>query len=415
MLSMDPFGVFAVILTPTRELAIQISEQICALGAGLSVSVALVIGGVDLIAQRLALSKRPHFIIATPGRLRHHFESADPPSVSKVRYLVLDEADRLLSLGFSEELEAMLSKLSPKRSTLLFSATLTSTLEDLEKLAMQNAVRFDLTKGHKMPVTAKQYYLLMPARVKLCFLVALLRKLMKLPDGGEEQQPVGKRSDQAAKSRKALVSSKGKSSREAPPSSFSSQSQSQQQSQQQSLIILFVQSCHKCHEISLTLQSMGIECAALHSVLSQSSRMQSLQRFKSLAVRVLVATDVASRGLDIPAVDTVINFDLPRVAADYVHRVGRTARIGRAGDAISFVTQHDIAVLHAIEQRVDTKMAQYEGVQNEDIVPLLKPLSKAMQLVQMQLLSSGVLEREALVKKRKRRQREQQQQREQHE
>lgn len=395
LLSMDPYGIFAIVLTPTRELAIQISEQISALGAALSVSVGLAIGGVDVIAQRLVLSRRPHFVIATPGRLRHHLDCADPPNLSKCRFLVLDEADRLLSMGFADELSAILPHLNPKRSTLLFSATFTDSLEEVEKMAMVDAARFDLTKSRKIPLTARQRYLLVPAKVKLCFLVALLRKILHKVEAttiSSSNSTVGKKGSKE-KDRKDRKRTRPVSD----PDSSSSHGQS-------SLIIVFVQSCHRCHEISLILQAMELDCVALHSMLSQTQRMQSLQKFKNQLSRVLVATDVASRGLDIPAVDHVINLDMPRTPADYVHRVGRTARIGRVGAAVSFVTQHDIDLLHAIEAHTGSQLEKCEDVDHDDILPLLNPLSKAMQLVQQELLSSGILEKEALIKKRKHKQ-----------
>jgi ATP-dependent RNA helicase DDX49/DBP8 len=146
-LSEDPYGIFGIILTPTRELAVQIQEQVIALGAPISVRTCLVIGGLGIIDQGIALSRRPHLIIATPGRLRHHLESADPPDISRARFLVLDEADRLLSVGFESELLSILNRMThPRRQTLLFSATLTTSLEQLEDIASLNGtLRFDLT------------------------------------------------------------------------------------------------------------------------------------------------------------------------------------------------------------------------------------------------------------------------------
>eukprot|EP01039_Chlorochromonas_danica_P000483 gene483-522_t len=386
LLSMDPYGIFAVVLTPTRELAIQISEQVTALGASLPVSVGLAIGGMDLIDQRLQLSRRPHFLVATPGRLKHHLESADPPKLSKCQFLVLDEADRLLSLGFAEELEAILATLGPRRRTLLFSATFSSSLEELERIALRNAVRFDLTKERKVPLTADQRYLFIPAKVKLCFLAAVLRRFLH-PENSLASE----------KGKEKVVKKKGKRPREVQGEEVPEE--------KKSLCIVFVQSCQRCLEISLTLQAMDIECVALHSMLTQPQRLRSLQSFKCHTQRILVATDVASRGLDIPAVDLVINFDMPRSPADYVHRVGRTARIGREGSAVSFITQHDITLLHAVEAHLGSQLQKYEEVTNDDILPLLNPMSKAMQEAQQEILSSGLLERQEEIRSRKRKQR----------
>lgn len=392
ILSQDPYGIFALVLTPTRELAIQIAEQIAALGASLSVTVCLAIGGLNIIEQGIQLAKRPHFVIATPGRLRHHLESAQPPNIAKAQFLVLDEADRLLSLGFSTELEIIISKMGPKRRTLLFSATLTSTLEDLEKLALKEALRFDLTSQRRIPSTLVQQYLFMPSKVKICFLVAVLNKFIDLNQKENED------SDEEDKKKKKKM--KGKKDKKGIPEVGST-------SKLQSSIIIFVESCHKCHEISEVLKALDIECVALHSMLPQSSRLASLGKFKSMSEKILVATDVASRGLDIPTVDLVINFDLPRVCSDYVHRVGRTARAGRGGQSISFVTQYDIELLHGVEEHIGTKMDLYPTVKNDDIVQLLNPISKAMQTVKLNILSSDFMEKEALFKKRKKKQRKQ--------
>jgi ATP-dependent RNA helicase DDX49/DBP8 len=177
-LSQDPYGVFGVVIVPTRELAIQIKEQISALGAPIGVRVALVIGGMGIIDQSIALSKKPHFICATPGRLRHHLEGADPPNLSRCKYLVLDEADRLLSTGFNSELKVILSNMSRQRQTLIFSATLTESLEELEKLASSSTLRYDLSKKQNVPTNLLQQYLLMPPHVKMCYLVGILKTLV---------------------------------------------------------------------------------------------------------------------------------------------------------------------------------------------------------------------------------------------
>ncbi len=177
-LSADPFGIFAIILTPTRELAIQISEQVAAFGAAIGVRQALIIGGVEMTEQSKQLAKLPHIIIATPGRMRHHLEGSDPPNISRAQYIVLDEADRLLCAGFSTELKVILSRMKPTRKTLLFSATLTSSLEELETLAMTDTLRFDLTLQQKVPSRLRQEYLFMPAQVKLCYLLAVIRGIL---------------------------------------------------------------------------------------------------------------------------------------------------------------------------------------------------------------------------------------------
>eukprot|EP00598_Pedospumella_elongata_P001854 CAMPEP_0184973432 /NCGR_PEP_ID=MMETSP1098-20130426/5217_1 /TAXON_ID=89044 /ORGANISM="Spumella elongata, Strain CCAP 955/1" /LENGTH=521 /DNA_ID=CAMNT_0027495887 /DNA_START=44 /DNA_END=1609 /DNA_ORIENTATION=+ len=402
-LSEDPYGVYALILTPTRELAMQISEQVRAFGSSFGVRVVLIIGGVNLIEQSLLLSKRPHIVIATPGRMRHHLESAQPPDISKAQYLVLDEADRLISGGFASELSIILSKMSPKRKTLLFSATLTDSLAELEQFALSNALRFDLTKDRKMPTQLVQNYLFMSAKIKTCFLVAALHKLDLAPSVTADIFNKGKSGENGSKKRK-----KGA---DKPTSSSSSsltidalngtEPAARDENMPRSAII-FVGTCQRCQEISEILKQLGVDCAPLHSLMNQTLRFASLNQFKSHTTRILVATDVASRGLDIPEVDLVLNFDLPKISSDYVHRVGRTARAGRRGRSLSFITQYDVELVHAIEAFTGCKMTASEEVQEAEIVPLLNPVSKAMRLSQMKLLDSGFEDKVSTVKKRKR-------------
>ncbi|PKA49352.1 DEAD-box ATP-dependent RNA helicase 36 [Apostasia shenzhenica] len=233
-----PYGVFALVLTPTRELACQLAEQFRALGSSLHVRCTLIVGGMDMIRQARALVQRPHIVVATPGRIKALL-SEDPDIaavVSKTKFLVLDEADRVLDVGFEEELRVIFKCLPKSRQTLLFSATMTNELQALLEISANRS----------------------------------------------------------------------------------------------------------CHLLSLLLEELDQPAVALHSLKSQSLRLSALSKFKSGRVPVLLATDVASRGLDIPTVDLVINYDIPRYPRDYVHRVGRTARAGRGGLAVSFITEAGI-------------------------------------------------------------------------
>ena len=389
-LSQDPYGIFAIVLTPTRELAIQISEQFSALGAAVTVRIALIIGGQNMMEQGSALSRRPHIVIATPGRLRHHLESADPPNLSKALYIVLDEADRLLATGFSSELQVILSKMHPQRKTLLFSATLTSSLTELEKLAGKDTLKFDLTTDQLIPETLTQQYLFMPTQVKMCYLVAVLRNIINKAE--EDSPDVENHDNKRSKGKK----SKGKS--------VSSTLQSKLLT---SSIMIFVGTCRRCQEISEILLELGIDCVALHSMMPQGQRESSLAKFKSHFNRIIVSTDVAGRGLDIPSVDLVINMDLPKIVTDYVHRVGRTARAGRSGRALSMVTQYDVALVHAVEEHTGQKLELSTEISEDEVVELLNPVSKAMRLAQLKLLEAGFEEQAEIFTKRRRKQRRQ--------
>lgn len=308
----DPIGTFALILTPTRELALQITEQFTALGSPQNLKTCLLIGGTDMRAQALALGARPHIVVATPGRLADHIQSSGEDticSLRRVRVVVLDEADRMLSDTFAADLQTCLSAVpaAGARQTLLFTATMTPTVRALKprpdafvcELGMQQIA---------VPTALLQRFLLLVPYTREAYLHTLL----------------------------STPGNEGKS------------------------VIVFANRTATADLLARVLRLLGHRVTALHSALPQRERIDSLGRFRAEAARVLVATDVASRGLDIPVVEMVVNFDVPRDPDDYVHRVGRTARAGKKGEAVTFVTQHDILLVEAIEARTGTKMERYE-------------------------------------------------------
>lgn len=371
-LSRDPYGIFAVVLTPTRELAAQISEQFGALGAPMGLRHAVIIGGVDSLKQSVDISKRPHVLVATPGRLRDHLQGPSPPDLSKIKYLVLDEADRLLSMGFKSEIRVLMEAVPTKRQTLLFSATMTDNIRQLEALAMDGPVKYDLTKIATVPATLKQQYLFMPSQMKACYLVELLRKVVD------------------AKLLTGARSKKEESDEEDSGDSNGAQS-----------VMIFVGSCVRCQQLCETLLQLGIDSVCLHSLMSQKRRMAALGKFKSTVTRIMVATDVCSRGLDIPDVNLVVNFDMPRVATDYVHRVGRSARAGRRGRAVSLVSQYDVELVHNVEEYVGTKLEECQDVLEKDVLRLLNPVAKASRAAKMRLMELGFDEKVEVAKRRK--------------
>jgi ATP-dependent RNA helicase DDX49/DBP8 len=340
--------------------------------------------------QSLQLAKRPHVVIATPGRLRHHLEEGggDPPNLSRSAYLVLDEADRLLSTGFSSELKVILSHMSSKkRRTLLFSATLTSSLSELETLAMKDTLRFDLTSEQRIPAQLVQQYVFIPAQVKLSFLAAVLQKILKknLKKKGDNEDEGGEGGEESwTMMKKSTNKNKRKKNNHEPAEDDAAAAKNSSSS-----IIIFVGSCRRCQEVAEILNELGIDCVALHSMMTQLRRMAALGKFKSQVSRILIATDVASRGLDIPAVDVVINLDLPKVAIDYVHRIGRTARAGRVGRALSMVTQYDTQLVLSIEAFTGVKLELSDDVTETDVVPLLNVVAKAQRVSQMRLQQIG--------------------------
>lgn len=342
-LAQDPYGIFALVVTPTRELAYQLAEQFRALGSCLHLRCAVVVGGMDMLTQAKTLMGRPHVVIATPGRVKVLLEeNPDIPAVfSRTKFLVLDEADRVLDVGFEEELRAVFQCLPKQRQTLLFSATMTSNLEMLLELSANKAYFYEAYEGFKTVDTLKQQYVFIPKNVKEVYLVHLLSKM----------EDMGIRS-----------------------------------------AMIFVSTCRTCHLLSLLLEELDQEAAALHSFKSQSLRLSAVHRFKSGQASVLVATDVASRGLDIPTVDLVINYDIPRYPRDYVHRVGRTARAGRGGLAVSFVTENDVDLIHEIEAVIGKQLEEFE-CKEKDVLSDITRIYKAKRVATMKMMDDGFEEK----------------------
>ncbi|RLN82186.1 hypothetical protein BBJ28_00012215 [Nothophytophthora sp. Chile5] len=377
-LSKDPYGPYALVLTPTRELAFQIADQFNAFGSSMAVRCAVVVGGVDMLKQALTLQQRPHVIVATPGRFRDHLLRTNPPNISLVKYVVLDEADRLLDVSFAKDLSFIFDKLPAKRQTLLFSATMTANLDRLEQTALaDDAFRFDATPSVKTVATLKQFYLFIPAQVKMTYLMFLMSLLDPSDEDAEEEQS----------SRKTSKSGSRKGKREQDVEQLLAAASSKRQLQS---MMIFVSTCKMCELVGEIGNELGTKCVTLHSMMTQNRRLAALGKFKSGVSHILVSTDVASRGLDIPEVDIVLNFDLPRDADDYIHRVGRTARAGRNGQAISLVTQHDIELLQNIEAKVGKKMADFEPqAQEKDVLKLLNDVTTASRVAKMRLTERG--------------------------
>ncbi|KAF3666834.1 DEAD-box ATP-dependent RNA helicase 36 [Capsicum annuum] len=342
-LAEDPYGVSCLVVTPTRELAFQLAEQFRALGSCLNLRCAVVVGGMDMINQTKSLMQRPHVVIATPGRIKVLIEQNPdlPPVFSRTKFLVLDEADRVLDVGFEEELKAIFQCLPKNRQTLLFSATMTSNLKTLLELSANKAYFYEAYEGFKTVESLKQQYIFIPKNVKDVYLQYILSKI----------KDIGVRS-----------------------------------------AIIFVSTCRICQLLGLLLEELEIDAASLHSYKSQSLRLSSLHKFKSGQVPILVATDVASRGLDIPTVDLVINYDIPRYPQDYVHRVGRTARAGRGGLAVSFVTQNDVNLIHEIEAVLGKQLEKFECKENEVLDNITK-VYKAKRVASMKMMDDGFEEK----------------------
>jgi len=286
-----------LILEPTRELGYQVSQMLQALDARARDGLILCLGGHDQDAQHKRLAGEWHTVIATPGRLLDHLDKS-PALLRSLRFLVLDEFDRLIDMGFEEQVGGILAKIPKKRQTLLFSAT--GADDALERLPLGALQRHRVAAGKSAPLT-ERFYCLKSNRTKNDLLLTALR---------EEQVAGGQ----------ALV---------------------------------FVGNREKVNHLNGLLRLRGVPSGALHGDRLQSERAVTYQGFKEGKIRVLVATDLAARGLDIPAVDLVVNFDLPRNYREYVHRSGRTARRTRPGTCLSFAGPDDYLALRNIRKEFD--------------------------------------------------------------
>ncbi|WP_207421283.1 DEAD/DEAH box helicase [Desertivirga brevis] len=293
----------ALILAPTRELAQQIDQQVEGLAYFSGVSSVPIFGGGDGIVyeqQRRAIQNKVNILIATPGRLIQHLNSGIL-NLKSLKYLVLDEADRMLDMGFYDDIRKIINHLPKKRQTLLFSATMPPRIRSLAKTTLINPQQINLAPSQ--------------------------------PAAGIEQQ-IFKVTDVQKVPLIQLLLKKG---------SFAS-------------IIIFASTKEKVKDLHRALKSMGIQAKAFHSDLEQNEREEILREFRNQTLRVLIGTDVLSRGIDVEGIDLVINFDAPSDPEDYIHRIGRTARAEATGTAITLVNEKDQRKLLSIERIIGKEL-----------------------------------------------------------
>ncbi|MES2474350.1 MAG: DEAD/DEAH box helicase [Verrucomicrobiota bacterium] len=299
-----PHPIRALILAPTRELAIQIMDNIRSYGDGLPLRVAALFGGVEEVAQISALQRGVDIVVATPGRLMDLTEK-NRVDFSQLKVLVLDEADRMLHMGFLPDIETIVEGLPRRRQTLMFSATFPKEVDSLARKFMHQAERIQLGKRTATADTVEQHIYEVPAHLK----ELLLQELLGKP--GFDR------------------------------------------------VLVFVRMKDGANRLTAFLQSAGVSVARLHSSRSQEQRIKALEDFRTGKIRVLVATDIVARGIDIDGVTHVVNFDFPVNPEDYVHRIGRTGRAEAHGLAISLVPKGDLNLLGitemAIGRRLDRK------------------------------------------------------------
>ena len=290
-----PHRTRALILTPTRELCVQVEESFRKYGRHSGLSVIPVYGGVGYEPQVKALRAGVDVVVATPGRLLDHLEKQNVV-LDEIEVLVLDEADRMLDMGFAPQINRIVAQLHAYRQTLLFSATMPPEVEALARKYLRKPVVVQVGRRSGAATTVQHFVYPCPKDKKSALLVELLKK-------------------------ESLDS-----------------------------VLVFTRTKHGADRVVRTLEREGIKAGAMHADKTQGQRTKALDDFKTGKLRVLVATDIAQRGLDISGISHVINFDVPQQAEDYVHRIGRTGRAASTGDAYTFMCADEIAMVKSIER-----------------------------------------------------------------
>jgi ATP-dependent RNA helicase RhlE len=283
-----------LVLVPTRELAAQVEEALAPFASPLRIGLAVFVGGASFHKQREMLRRNPRILIATPGRLNDHLEQGTV-TLKEVRILVLDEADRMLDMGFKPQIERIIRHVPRERQTMLFSATMPSDILRLASAHMKSPLRIEVAPSGTAAANVEQEIFIVRREEKVQLLESML-------------------SEHAGR------------------------------------VLIFSRTKHGAKKIARSVLSMGHSAAELHANRSQNQRREALEGFKKGKYRVLIATNVAARGIDVTDIEVVINFDLPDDPSDYVHRIGRTARAGREGRAITFATHDETNEIRSIER-----------------------------------------------------------------
>lgn len=318
----------ALILTPTRELAVQIHESFETYGKNLNLSSTVIFGGVSQFHQVKSMNKGVDILVATPGRLLDLINQRYV-NLRNLEIFVLDEADRMLDMGFINDIKKIIKMLPPKRHNLFFSATMPPDIQDLSSKLLTDPVRVEVTPVSSTAEKIEQSVMFVDKKHKK----DLLRHVLKDP--------------------------------------------------QLKRVIVFTRTKHGANQVSQVLEKNGIRSAAIHGNKSQGARQRALDSLKRGTIRVLVATDIAARGIDVEGITHVINYELPNIAESYVHRIGRTARAGAEGSAISFCDLEERAYLKDIEKLTGQKVPlivdqPYHSQAVENATPLSKGKAKAL-------------------------------------
>ena len=377
-LSKNPFGLYSIVLEPTRELVLQVEEKLKLFSTGFNLRMCSIIGGEDYTTQLKELDKIPHIIIATPGRLVSFLENNYIKLVDNLRYFVMDEFDQLLDDTIKPDIDKIITYLPDDRITLFFSATIMQTKEELKKYLGKNDKEEifyynnntdekiddiikdtninkeknkdndkddkdkEIKKKNKIiPLKIKNRinedislkYILVPQKLKEHYLLYLLRNRYK-----------------------------------------------------ETNTLIFVNHVKQCDFLYNLCKLFEIKVSHLHSKMTQKNRREDLQKFKGSMTNILISTDLASRGLDIKQCDLVINFDIPLSSLTFIHRAGRTGRIGNKGLCISLVSQYDVEVLNGIEEDLNADFKEIEDIDQDEIMVDTGLVSKGIKLTKMKMI-----------------------------
>jgi ATP-dependent RNA helicase RhlE len=320
-----------LILLPTRELAVQVEETLKNVAGKHGLRTALLIGGVGASFQRKQLRDKPHIVVATPGRLIDHVEQKNV-SLSNVGMLVLDEADRMLDMGFAPQLQKILSFVPKERQTMLFSATMPEKIAQIAHQYMKEPLRIEVARPGTTADSIDQEIFIVPNNEKL----DLLKRLLDEHSGQ---------------------------------------------------VLIFSRTKHGAKKIADKIRKMGHNADEIHSNRSQNQRQNALKGFSNGKYRILVATDIAARGIDVDDIELVVNFDLPTLIEDYTHRIGRTGRAGRSGKAVSFAVPEQKGDIAQIQELI--KLILPIKAPCGKVLEGIKPSATAIRLNQNKNRGSG--------------------------
>ncbi len=296
-----PNKIRALVLTPTRELAAQVAESVDLYGKNLSLTSTVVYGGVKINPQMMRLRRGVDILVATPGRLMDLYNQ-NAVRFDQVEVLILDEADRMLDMGFIHDIRKIISNMPKERQNLMFSATFSDPIRNLAKTIVNDPVEISVSPRNTTAQSVQQYICPVDKKRKPALLTELIKE------------------------------------------------------KQWHQVLVFSRTKHGANRLATNLDAAGIPATAIHGNKSQGARTKALKDFKAGSVQVLVATDIAARGIDIDSLPFVVNFDLPNVPEDYVHRIGRTGRAGATGLAVSLVSADEIELLQDIEKLIGREL-----------------------------------------------------------